>query len=205
MIKKRTTVFMYIIIELIIIITFNNVHLQTISDFQKITGFWEGEFMSGNNLTLILNFYEQKDGAAAGRIFLFQGEVQIQDDPLKNITLNNNQLSFIIEAKNTLFEGEIESTDTQITGNFKFPDTSVHPVMVKKVNKPALLQTERVQMKLQEYDILKKKYSAEQLQNDLNFLRSQLENTHPQLYTYTLMLGEVFFTSPIYRKKQHVH
>jgi len=108
-----------------------------IPGYEAIEGYWEGEFMPGNNLTLVLDFYHKVSGKDHGRVLLFEGGQQIQDDPLKRITLTGNQLTFYIEAKQTPFKGEINGDSLQIRGNFYFPDGSIHPLVVKKIKRPS--------------------------------------------------------------------
>lgn len=181
--KRRVPLYLRILI-ICAFLTVNNAAPQVTSDFQKIAGYWEGEFMPGNNLTLILAFHEQNDGTMAGRILLFQGKIQIQDDPLKNIFLEKNRLSFLIAAKDTPFNGKLDSNGLQITGNLKFPNGSTHPVAVKKVEKPSLGEFAKAKQSRRGDNILEKKYSVKQLQSDFAFLRRQLENTHPKLYGF---------------------
>ncbi|GET21999.1 S41 family peptidase [Prolixibacter denitrificans] len=159
-----------------------NVHGQETSDFHKISGYWEGEFMPGNHLTMILHFQESEDGATVGRIFLYQENNQIQDDALSDIQFDGKQLKFLIEAKNTPFRGALSEDGNAISGEFQFPDNSFQPVQVRKVEKPSkgYLAGKEVGA-----DALDRKYSVTELQNDFNFLRKQLEQTHPQLYLYT--------------------
>ena len=185
MLQRKTKVLLLMLVTFVILVTLKKATPQTESDFQRIVGFWEGEFMPGNNFTLILTFQKQKDGSEMGRVLLFQGEVQIQDDILSNITLDKNQLSFLIEAKNTPFKGRIDADSLEIVGDFQFPDGSVYPVKVKKVMKPSLGDFTKKREELHGINILKKRYSVAQLQNDFDFLRRQLETTHPKLYFFT--------------------
>ncbi|MBN1481418.1 hypothetical protein EH223_03535 [candidate division KSB1 bacterium] len=156
---------------------------QIDSNGQSIEGFWEGEFMPGNNLTLILTFHQENDGTI-GRILLFQASVQIQDDPLTDIKLTKNLLSFVIAAKNTPFSGTVTSDGLHIAGEFEFPDGSVHPVAVNKVARPTLGNFAELTKEPQVSDPLIK-YTTDELHDDFKYLRRQLQNIHPQLYLYT--------------------
>jgi hypothetical protein len=138
MLKGRTGFLLRHLVALVIVVAVENANPQTAADYQRIAGFWEGEFMPGNNLTLVLTFRERNDGTAAGRVLLFQGDVQIQDDPLSEIVLEGDHLSFYIEVKGTPFTGNIEADGLHIAGDFQFPDGTLHPVLVKKVPRPSL-------------------------------------------------------------------
>ncbi|MBN1558735.1 hypothetical protein JW998_00695 [candidate division KSB1 bacterium] len=182
--KKKITTLTCIALFFAISIVLLKATPQSVSDVQNPEGFWEGEFMPRNNLTLILFFHTQENGALSGRVLLFQGDMQIQNDPLANIQVDQNHLSFLIEAKNTPFSGTIESDSLRIRGELTFPDGSVHPVVVNKVEKPSRGHFMETKEKSPVFDITHK-YSVGQLREDFNFLREQLENKHPQLYFYT--------------------
>ncbi|NIR47352.1 hypothetical protein GWO43_02605 [candidate division KSB1 bacterium] len=162
---------------LAILFAVTGARLQT--DFDRIVGYWEGEFMPGNNLTLVLHFSRGETLKPMGRVLLFQGTAQIQDDPLSKILLKEKQLTFFIEAKSTPFEGEVDANLGQIRGHFRFPDGSLQPVLLQKVDKPS------VRHPLDAPKDVHAKYSVEQLQEDVRFLREKLGNTHPQLYLYS--------------------
>jgi len=174
--------FVYISFSLAFLILLSfSVLAQVSSDWKKINGYWEGEFMPGNHLTMILHFQESDEGVTIGRIFLYQEDNQIQNDPLSDIQVGGDQLTFLIKVKNTPFSGTISSDGQQIAGEFQFPDSSVHPVQLTKVEKPSRGSVAEEKQGRSP----NQKYTVAQLQSDFDFLRKQLEQTHPQLYLYT--------------------
>ena len=78
-----------ILVILILLSTASGAIPQNDSDVRELVGFWEGEFMPGNNLIVILHFTKETDGGFSGRVLLFQGDTQIQDDPLDNTIMSN--------------------------------------------------------------------------------------------------------------------
>ena len=183
MVSKPFTSFF--IIALLLIVGFQCKRQADIPGYETIEGYWEGEFMPGNNLTLVLDFHRKVSGKDHGRVLLFEGEQQIQDDPLKNIVLDGKQISFYIEAKQTPFKGELIIDSLQIRGNFYFPDGSVHPLIVKKVDSPVYNQYyDQFVGNLDNEKILNRTFTTKQLQEDLNYARERLEQYHPLLYQY---------------------
>ena len=159
--------------------------LQEIHSQNRLVGSWEGDFMKDNTLTLILNFQEQNNKEIGGNIQLFQGDTKIQDDPLSRILLSGNDLSFLIEAKKTPFEGQFSEDGLKLAGEFRFPDGSVHPVVVQKVARPSREQLSREVSQEADSILLHQKFTRNQLIADLEFLWRLLEKNHPQLYLYT--------------------
>ena len=184
MLKKNEPGAALLLAVVVFIFAINNAASQSVAE-KGIIGFWEGEFMPGNNFTLVLIFQSQDDESLSGRILLFQGQIQIQDDACQNITLDDNQLSFLIEAKNTRFKGSLESDGRQIKGDFVFPDGAAHPITANKVMRPSLGAFAEIKEGAKKHNILETTYSVVQLQEDFNFLRQHLEKEHPQLYLYT--------------------
>ena len=153
------------------------------SDLAPIHGEWQGEFMPGNNFLLILNF--DTTGTEMGLIKLYQSNIQIQDDPLSKIKLTGNKISFYIQAKGTTFEGEITDNSQTITGNFYFPDGSVHPLFVKKVNAEIITKIKEEPLEDKNCaENLNKKYNIKSLKMDLRYLVTNIKKHHPQLYLY---------------------
>lgn len=147
----------------------------------KLTGSWQGEFMSGNDFILELHFSELKKLEYTGRVLLFQNKSKIQDNILNNIKLLNKKLAFFIEAKQTYFNGIVDFDNLLIQGEFLFPDSSVHPVSVKKVEKSfvqSLNDNKTIGSK-------KQKYSLKELQEDFTFFIEKLTDTHPKVYQFT--------------------
>ena len=58
----------------------------------KLTGYWQGDFMSGSGLILELYFSEFDNSKYSGKVFLFQNKSLIQEDDLTNIKLLNENL-----------------------------------------------------------------------------------------------------------------
>jgi len=158
---------------------------QSSTHYMNIEGFWEGEFMPGNNLVLILTFTDDNAEGINGSIQLYQDGIRVQDDPLGTISFSIDQLSFIIEAKDTPFKGTVDSENQKITGEFIFPDGSVHDVSVSKVTKPSFGDLENPTAERSIAVSMDQKYSIAQLQNDFAYLKSIIETTHPQPYQYT--------------------
>ena len=166
----------------------------------RLVGSWEGNFMNDNNLTLILNFQEQSNKDIGGNIRLFQGVTKIQDDSLSRIQLSGNQLSFLIEAKNTPFEGQLTDDGSKLAGEFRFPDGSVHPMVVQKVTRPSRGRLSAEASHEPDSIILHQKFSQDRLIADLEFLWRLLEKNHPQLYLYTSKEDfEVLFDSLLHQ------
>ncbi len=167
---------------LFITVIFSFLYATSQPDIHPLLGYWEGEFMPGNNLTMILHFTNNQ-GDDAGRLFLFQEKIQIQDDPIDQILLIDHDLSFRIEAKNTTFQGKLGNEGPSITGNLFFPDGSVHSLSVQKVEQPSLGYFPNFQT--DQENTVEQQYSIPQLQEDFQFMRDVLEHNHPQLYLYT--------------------
>ncbi len=154
-------------------------------EWDRVVGFWEGAFMpeSGMNLTLVLHLFRDADERPQARVLLWEDSTQIQDDPLTRIRLNEDALSFYIEAKDTPFEGTLHPDSLRIEGRFLFPDGSAHPVRVRKVERPSLGDL-RADSSLEFKDALHAVFTPAQLQEDLRFLRQALERDHPGLYAF---------------------
>ena len=182
---NKTIVFFFISI-FIQVFAFSNTMFQDeaeSSGLNRMIGYWEGDFIPGNDFTLILSFNDQ-DGDINGRVYLFQGDYQIQDDPLSRITLNNDSLFFMIEVKNTQFYGRLGADDQLLSGQFIFPDRLVNPAILNRVSKPSKGDFSEIHMMALGSEILEKTYSVDKLKYDLNFLEEKMR-THPQLYLYT--------------------
>lgn len=183
--KRFWMVFLRLCIVLVLfILPFKKVIPQNAYNHQLVEGFWEGEFMPGNEFLLMLSFQTQ-NGKLSGRILLFQGEKQIQDDELTRIRVDKDRLSFFIEAKQTVFDGKIEAEKGQISGDFKFPDGSVQSLLVKSVEYPSKGDLAEKPEPKSYHSTLHRKYASDQLKVDFNYLRNQLEATHPQLYFFS--------------------
>jgi len=94
------------------------------------TGNWEGMFM--DDYRTLIKLECDTGHNFTGRILLYEGENQIQDDELFKIGIQENQLTFFIMAKETHYQGELNSSTGELTGIFIFPDNSEHPLTLKK-------------------------------------------------------------------------
>jgi len=143
-------------------------------------GIWEGVFM--NDFKTIIELNSAKNDNYSGKIKMFSGPNLIQDDPISNIIISSNLLTFRINAKDTDFKGEFNSKISEITGVFIFPDKSEHPLKLTKTVKKELSE---VSSSVSYPDLKTKKYSVDELKEDFNFLLEKLKEYHPQLYLYT--------------------
>jgi hypothetical protein len=99
---------------------------------KSFMGSWEGMFM--NDYRTLIQFECDTAQKISGRILLWDGEQQIQDDELFKISIQENKLSFYIMAKETHYKGELNPGNGELTGIFIFPDDSEHPLTVKKTD-----------------------------------------------------------------------
>ena len=114
---------------LIFVCNFNNLAAQ---DYNAFTGSWEGMFM--NDFKTVIRLEKDSTETLKGRILLYDGELQIQDDELFKISIQDNTLRFYIMAKETHYKGELDHDSGELKGIFIFPDESEHPLTVKKLN-----------------------------------------------------------------------
>jgi len=77
----------------------------------------------------------KSDGADSytGNIKMYADGDMIQDDALSVIVLADKQMTFYIQAKETHFKGEFNEAVSELSGEFTFPDKSLHPISLKKV------------------------------------------------------------------------
>ncbi len=144
----------------------------------KILGKWEGKFM--NDFKTILEIDQSNNKGYVGKIIMFSGNDIIQNDPISNIRIEQNTVSFRIEAKETDFKGELNAKDTELKGVFIFPDQSEHPIHLTK----NALESSAAEVEPKSFRELKHhKYSVEELQQDYHFLLDKIREYHPQLYS----------------------
>ncbi len=146
----------------------------------QISGKWTGKFMDQFDLELLLKVNESNQ--FTGIIRLFDGDQQIQDDPLADIKISGNLIFFTIPSKKTDFEGIYRVDQKVIEGNFIFPDQSRHPLRVRKSENFSDQTTDKASKEL---DALDRKFRGSQLKEDLAYLKENLEISHPQLYRFT--------------------
>ena len=94
------------------------------------SGIWEGTFMNDFRTAILLDLRE--DGGYAGKILMYSGAQQIQNDEITRISVDNLTLSFYIAAKETTFQGTFDPALKELNGTFVFPDKSEHPLVVRK-------------------------------------------------------------------------
>ena len=143
-------------------------------------GIWEGVFM--NDFKTVIELISDENDNYSGKIKMFSGPDLIQDDQISNIIINQNLLTFRINAKDTDFKGEFNTEVSEITGVFIFPDTSEHPLKLSKNENKEL--SEENSKPPNQY-LKNKKYPADELKEDFNFLLNKLKEYHPQLFLYT--------------------
>jgi len=145
------------------------------------TGMWEGNFMEQFKTVILLDQLE--GNGYAGKIIMFSGENRIQDDEISKISIENRELSFYIAAKESSFRGTFNESDTELSGNFIFPDDSRHPLTVRKYEKDSTAFESSRQPSLKES--LKQSFPVEELKSDFRDLIDKLKKYHPRLYSYT--------------------
>jgi len=145
------------------------------------TGMWEGNFMEQFKTVILLDQLE--GNGYAGKIIMFSGENRIQDDEISKITIVNRTLSFYIASKESSFKGTFNESDTELSGNFIFPDDSRHPLTVRKYEKDSTAVESSTQTSLKES--LKQSFPMEELKSDFRNLINKLKKYHPRLYSYT--------------------
>lgn len=111
---------------------------QNLLSQNSCTGQWEGQFM-GEYKTLVTLEAKGSD-SYSGNIHMYADGEMIQDDALFVIKVKDNELSFYIQAKETHFKGRLNEAGSELSGNFTFPDKSVHPISLKKVKKEVALK-----------------------------------------------------------------
>jgi len=153
------------------------------------TGIWEGSFM--NDFRTAILFDLQDDGGYAGKILMYSGDNQIQNDEITRISLENGQASFYIAAKETAFSGTFDESKSELSGKFIFPDKSEHPLVVRKVEKEdsggspgSSGSAESSNMPVLKKE-LGKKIPLDELKSDFQYLINKLREYHPRLYSYT--------------------
>lgn len=142
----------------------------------SVDGNWEGTFM--NDFKAIVHFIVDDQNQLVGNIKMFAGENKIQDDPIINVNLFGEEISFFIPAKETTFEGNFNAAMTELSGVFVFPDGSKHPIQLGK--------GKDIKNPVEQNKRLKNQYfTVEELRTDLAFLYLNLKKYHPQLYAHT--------------------
>ncbi len=97
---------------------------------QSYSGNWTGMFMDDFKTVIQLEWSD--DSGFTGYIMMYNGSEQIQDDALSRIAVEENKLTFYIQAKETSFEGTFNEEINELSGKFTFPDGSRHPLVTRK-------------------------------------------------------------------------
>lgn len=108
-------------------LSFTSVPLKSQNSY---TGSWEGMFMSDYRAVIQLDYSDEK--GYSGKILMYDGTLQIQDDQIFKILVKENRLTFYIQAKETHYEGTFNEDITELSGIFTFPDGSEHALTAKK-------------------------------------------------------------------------
>lgn len=115
---------------------------------------WEGKFMDQFHVKVSF------DGLGTGIIKMYDGDHEIQNDGLIKVVINESEITFNIPAKQTDFKGKLLESGQLISGNFVFPDGTLHPLQLHEVipkveNNYLLSSTEAVTDLLQLYTAIK--------------------------------------------------
>lgn len=164
-------------IPIILVALFLFQHINVVARNASLDGKWSGTFMDQFQINFI--FTSTGSGHYSGRLTMFDGAHQIQDDALTKIVLTGNNLKFYIRAKSTYFNGTVDLWLNQIEGKFTFPDGSLHPVRVSK-----MLDGEQPS-KPSQFEMLYAELPGELFKYDIYFLHAKLSEFHPNLYAYT--------------------
>jgi hypothetical protein len=143
-------------------------------------GIWEGNFMEQFKTVILLD--QAENAEYIGKILMYSGENRIQDDELTKISIENSEISFYIAAKETSFKGFFNESNTELSGNFIFPDESKHPLAVRKYEKDSLAAEGNASSFK---DKIRENFPVEELKSDLREMIRKLKEYHPRLHAYT--------------------
>ena len=101
-------------------------------------GRWEGKFME--DYLTVITLESSESGSYTGNIKMYADGDMIQDDELFVIKVSGNELTFYIQAKETHFKGKFDEDVSGLSGNFTFPDKSLHPISLHKVKTETALK-----------------------------------------------------------------
>jgi hypothetical protein len=124
---------------------------------------WEGIFMDQFRVTVAF------DDRGSGSLQMYDGANQIQNDGLIKVMVNAAEITFYIPAKQTNFKGEITESGHVISGNFIFPDGSLHPLTLNKIE---ITKTDAFEI------------SRTEAVTDLHQLYSAIKQNHPRPFNY---------------------
>ena len=149
-------------------------HVISLNGQDILSGSWTGIF--ANKYKIVLQFHSNPEGTTGGNIKMYQGLLEMQNDPLDSIRLNKHELYFKIPVKNTHFKGSVDNSGKKISGNFIFPDQTHHPVTVEK---------ESILSQKTGPELIKHPFTREDLKQDLSILYNAILNNHPDPFRYT--------------------
>jgi len=142
-----------------------------------LSGYWYGDFAPDNSMNLVFYFW-QEDSVLTGSMFVVKGDSIEDHSTFKNIYIEGNSINFSISSYDLLFAGEINQNDNLLNGN-----ASSIKINLSKVEEKQIAAYQKIQSICNpiKFD---KKIEVDELKDDLLFLKKQLEENHPQLYTF---------------------
>lgn len=149
---------------------------------KDLLGFWKGNFPHDPALNMVFYFWEE-EGEVVGNSFI-AGETSIEnEDPIFNVKLNKTTLAFDIPSQGIEFRAEIDAKNSKMEGGAYVPNDEAVHLSFEKVDAGNVPMSSEMIERCKPVDI-SKKFALEKLQEDFNYLRNDLENSHPQLYLY---------------------
>lgn len=144
-----------------------------------VSGNWQGILSMGEDFLVVLDFQNEGD---TGRIRTYQGDAVIQDDPLTQISVKENMVSFFIADKHTRFKGVLQ--ENQIIGKLYFPDGMAHPITFHPIEQPYVADdppTPNGHIYSPE-----KQFAVGNLEEDLDVLQNSIIRMHPNPFLFVL-------------------
>ncbi len=173
--KTRTPVIHHLVLALLILC----LGTPEANSQDQAAGSWEGKFMG--DFRTVIELRSPQENRLEGKILMFSGENIIQDDPISSVRIDNGNLTFRIEAKETGFEGSFNKDYSELSGHFIFPDGSRHPLLVRKAGNSEGAAPDSPESYL---ELKQNLYPVEGLTADLMFLMENLQAYHPRLHRY---------------------
>lgn len=148
----------------------NNSNIETRS--QTVSGAWSGSFLDPN-LELTIDLKVSESNSQIGSVRLKESGILIQNDPLSDLNIQHNDITFTIPDKSTTFQGHFEKELSELVGIFRFPDGTEHPYT-------GLISLDPDHRDPSSKIIL----SQTHIQEDITYLDSLLRKHHPALFQY---------------------
>lgn len=142
-----------------------------------LSGYWYGDFAPDTSMNLVFYFW-QEDSVLTGSMFVVKGDSIEDHSTFKNIYIEGNSINFSISSYNLLFEGEINQNDDLLKGN-----ASSIKINLSKVDESQIAAYQHIQSICNSIKY-NKQIEVGKLKDDLIYLKKQLEENHPQLYTF---------------------